>query len=215
MSNNNLDKLTQAVLVGDMDAVPGLCQEAIDAGYEPMVIINEGMAPGAREAGTKFSNGEYFLPQLVLAGEAMKAGLEVLLPLLTADAKAQAKGSVVIGSVEGDVHDIGKNIVSSLLLANGFNVLDLGIDVPAADFVEGVKSDQANIVAMGSYMSTTLPQMSAVIEALGAAGLRDQVKVMVGGAAVTQAFAEKIGADGYGEDAAQAVELAMELVGGA
>ena len=105
--------------------------------------------------------------------------------------------------------------MSSLLLANGFNVLDLGIDVPAADFVEGVKSDQANIVAMGSYMSTTLPQMSAVIEALGAAGLRDQVKVMVGGAAVTQAFAEKIGADGYGEDAAQAVELAMELVGGA
>lgn len=215
MSNAILERISQAVLVGDMDAVPGLCKEATDAGYEPMVIINEGMAPGARAAGTKFSSGEYFLPQLVLAGESMKAGLEMLLPLLTADAKAQAKGRVVIGSVEGDVHDIGKNIVASLMLANGFHVVDLGIDVPAADFVEKAKSENADIVAMGSYMSTTLPQMSAVIKALEDAGIRGQVKVMVGGAAVTAAFAEKIGADSYGEDAAQAVEKAILLVGGA
>ncbi len=215
MSNEMFDKLTQAVLAGDMDGVPILCKQAADAGLEPMVIITEGMAPGARAAGTKFSNGEYFLPQLVLAGEAMKAGLEVLLPMITADAHAQAKGVVVIGSVEGDVHDIGKNIVASLLLANGFHVVDLGIDVPAADFVENVKAQKADIVAMGSYMSTTLPQMTAVIDALKAAGLRNHVKVMVGGAAVTQAFANKIGADGYGEDAARAVEQAIQFVGGA
>jgi dimethylamine corrinoid protein len=214
MGNEILEKLTQAVLMGDMDVVPGLCKEAADAGIEPMAIITEGMAPGARAAGSKFSCGEYFLPQLVLAGESMKAGLEVLLPMITADAQAQAKGVVVIGSVEGDVHDIGKNIVASLMLANGFHVIDLGIDVPAADFVEKAKSVKADIVAMGSYMSTTLPQMSAVINALKEAGIRDQVKVMIGGAAVTQAFADKIGADSYGEDAAQAVEKAIQFVGG-
>jgi 5-methyltetrahydrofolate--homocysteine methyltransferase len=215
MGNEILEKLTQAVLMGDMETVPILCQEAADAGIEPMVIINDGMAPGARAAGTKFSSGEYFLPQLVLAGEAMKAGLEVLLPLITAEAAAQAKGVVVIGSVEGDVHDIGKNIVASLMLANGFRVVDLGIDVPAADFVEKAKSEKADILAMGSYLSTTLPQMSAVIEALQKAGIRDQVKVMVGGAAVTQAFADKIGADGFSEDAAKAVDKAIQFVGGA
>jgi corrinoid protein of di/trimethylamine methyltransferase len=215
MSNEILEKLTQAVLMGDIAAVPILCMEAADAGLEPMVIINEGMAPGARAAGTKFSCGEYFLPQLVLAGESMKAGLEVLMPLITAEAAAQAKGVVVIGSVEGDVHDIGKNIVASLMLANGFHVVDLGIDVPAADFVEKAKSEKADIVAMGSYMSTTLPQMSTVIEALKQAGIRDQVKVMVGGAAVTQVFADKIGADGFGADAEKAVDIAIQFVGGA
>lgn len=215
MSNEIFEKLTQTVLEGDMDTVPILCKEAIEAGLEPMDIINDGMAPGARAAGVKFSNGEYFLPQLVLAGEAMKSGLEVLLPLITADAQAKAKGRMVIGSVEGDVHDIGKNIVASLMLANGFAVVDLGIDVPAADFVEKAKSEKADIIALGSYMSTTLPQMEAVIKALEEAGIRDQVKVMVGGAAVTAAYAEKIGADSYGEDAAQAVEIAMQLVGGA
>lgn len=215
MGNEILEKLTEAVLVGDMDGVPGLCQEAIDAGYEPMTIINEGMAPGARAAGVKFANGEYFLPQLVLAGEAMKGGLELLLPLLTAEAQAQAKGVVVIGSVEGDVHDIGKNIVSALLLANGFRVIDLGIDVPASEFVEKARSNNADIVAMGSYMSTTLPQIRGVVDALKEFGVRDHVKVMVGGAAVTKAFADEIGSDGYGKDAAEAIEIAIELVGGA
>jgi corrinoid protein of di/trimethylamine methyltransferase len=214
MDNEILEKLSQAVLLGDMDGVPGMCQEAVNAGYEPMVIINDGMAPGAREAGVKFSNGEYFLPQLVLAGEAMKGGLEILLPLITAEARAQAKGVVVIGSVEGDVHDIGKNIVSALLIANGFQVTDLGIDVPTSVFVERAKSENADIVAMGSYMSTTLPQMRGVVDALKEAGFRDRLKVMVGGAAVTEAFAEEIGADGFGEDAAEAVEKAIELVGG-
>lgn len=215
MSNQILEKLTQAVVMGDIAAVPILCKEAVDAGLEPMVIINDGMAPGARGAGTKFSCGEYFLPQLVMAGESMKAGMEVLMPLITGDVVAQAKGVVVIGSVEGDVHDIGKNIVASLMMANGFHVVDLGIDVPAADFVEKAKSEKADIIAMGSYMSTTLPQMTAVINALTEAGIRDQVKVMVGGAAVNQAFADKIGADGFGEDAAQAVDKAIQFVGGA
>lgn len=215
MTEEVFDKLTKAVLGGDIDTVPTLCQEAANAGLEPMVIINEGMAPGARQAGIKFSNGEYFLPQLVLAGEAMNAGLEMLLPLITAEAQAQAKGTIVIGSVEGDVHDIGKNIVAALLVANGFKVTDLGIDVPAAEFIDKVKSEDADIVAMGSYMSTTLPQMTAVMEALKEAVLRERIKVIVGGAAVTQAFADKIGADGFGEDAAQAVEKAIELMGGA
>lgn len=144
----------------------------------------------------------------------MKAGLEILMPKITAESQARAKGVVVIGSVEGDVHDIGKNIVASLLLANGFRVVDLGIDVPAADFIEKAKSEKADIVAMGSYMSTTLPQMSSVIDALKESGIRDRVKVMVGGAAVSQAFAEKIGADSYSEDATQAVEKAIQFVGG-
>lgn len=213
MSNEELfEKLSKAVLVGDIDQTRQLSEEATKADLDPMVIINEGMAPGAREAGVKFSKGEYFLPQLVMAGEAMKGGLELLLPLITAEAQEKAKGIVVIGSVEGDVHDIGKNIVGALLLANGFRVVDLGIDVPGTDFVDKVRAENAHILAMGSYMSTTLPQMSATMDALRGAGLRDNVKVMVGGAAVTQAFADKIGADAYGEDAAEAVEKAIDMM---
>jgi corrinoid protein of di/trimethylamine methyltransferase len=209
------EKLSEAVLNGDIDSIPALCEDALAAGVAPMTIIHEGMAPGARGAGEKFDCGEYFLPQLVMSGESMKAGLEVLLPHLTAEAQAEAKGVIVIGSVEGDVHDIGKNIVGALLLANGFRVIDLGIDVPASDFVGKAAEESADIVAMGSYMSTTLPQMKAVIEALEEAGLRDRVKVMIGGAAVTQRFADEIGADSFGEDAPAAVNHAIELTGGA
>jgi 5-methyltetrahydrofolate--homocysteine methyltransferase len=209
------EKLSDAVLNGDIDSVPPLCEEALAAGVKPMTIIHEGMAPGARGAGEKFDCGEYFLPQLVMSGESMKAGLEVLLPHMTAEAQAEAKGVIVIGSVEGDVHDIGKNIVGALLLANGFRVVDLGIDVPASDFVGKASEEGADVVAMGSYMSTTLPQMKAVVEGLQDAGLREQVKVLIGGAAVTQQFADEIGADGFGEDAPAAVNQAVQLTGGA
>lgn len=208
-------RLTEAVLAGDMDSVPVLCEEAVAAHISPMTIINHGMAPGAVAAGQKFSHGEYFLPQLVMAGEAMKAGLDKILPLITAEARAEGSGVVILGSVEGDVHDIGKNIVSALLSATGFHVVDLGVDVAPAAFVERAVQEGAQIVAMGSYMSTTLPAMKSVIDGLAAAGLHGRVKVMVGGAAVTAKYATSIGADGYAVDAPQAVELAKSLIGGA
>ncbi|HBY93019.1 MAG: corrinoid protein [Ardenticatenaceae bacterium] len=207
-------KLSDAVLAGDEETVLSLCQQAVSAGFAPMSIITDGMAPGARAAGDKFSQGKYFLPQLIMAGEAMKAGLEVLLPLITAEARQGAAGRVVIGSVEGDVHDVGKNIVAAMLTAGGFDVVDLGVDVSAAAFVDAVRKESPDILGMGSYMSTTRPQMQVVIEALKEASLRDRVRVMIGGIAATETYAREIGADGFAADAPDAVRLAEQLAEG-
>lgn len=207
-----LTKLENMVLEGDEEGTAAWCQKAVEEGIAPMRIIRDGMAPGATAAGEKFSSGEYFLPELIMAGEAMKAGLENILPLITADARKEASlGLVVIGSVEGDVHDIGKNILIAMLTANGFEVLDLGVDVPSSTFVEAVARESPQVLGIGSYMSTTRPNMQVVMEELEKAGLRRTVKVMVGGISVTEEFANQIGADGFGIDVPKAVELAKQF----
>ena len=216
MSNNEvLKKLEEAVLTGKDDLVATLCGETLKDGMDPLVILNEGLAPGVKKAGEKFGCGEYYLPQLVMAGEAMKAGMKIILPKLTGSAKREVVGTVVIGSVEGDVHDIGKGIFVALLTAAGFHVVDLGVDVSASDFVSKVKSEKPNILGMGSYMSTTLPAMKTVIEGLKKEGLRENVKVIIGGVAATDDYARKIGADGFAPDAPKGVKLAEQMVGGA
>ncbi len=206
------DKLAEAVLQGDEESVVSLIKEAMKTNADSMTLITEGMAPGARQAGERFSKGEYFLPQLIMAGEAMKAGVALLVPTMTSDTRKKATGSVVIGSVEGDVHDIGKNIVTAMLIASGFYVVDLGVDVSPTNFIETAKKESADILAMGSYLSTTLPSIEKTIEGLKKAGLRNKVKVLVGGVAVTKDYASRVGADGHAGDAPGAVRVAERLL---
>jgi len=208
-----LSKLAQAVIDGEPEDAAELAREALDQGLDPLVCINEGLTPGINRVGELFESGEYFLPDLIIGGEAMKAALAVLEPALTGDQERQVLGRVVLGTVEGDLHEIGKTLVGTMLTANGFQVTDIGIDKPAADFVAAVKETNANLVGASALLTTTMLQQQKIIEALKEAGLRDQVKVMVGGAPVTQSWADKIGADGYAEDAISAVALAKRLVG--
>jgi len=216
MSNNEiLKKLEELVSTGKDDLVSTLCEQALKDGMDPIVVLDKGLAPGVRKAGEKFGCGEYFLPELVMAGEAMKAGMKIILPKLTGKAKREVVGNVVIGSVEGDVHDIGKGIVVALLTAVSFNVVDLGVDVPASEFVKKVISEKGDILGMGSYMSTTLPGMKTVMEELTKSGLRKNVKVIIGGVAATKDYANRIGADGFAPDAPKAVELAEQMMRGA
>jgi 5-methyltetrahydrofolate--homocysteine methyltransferase len=216
MSNNEiLKKLEELVSTGKDDLVSTLCEQALKDGMDPIVVLDKGLAPGVRKAGEKFGCGEYFLPELVMAGEAMKAGMKIILPKLTGKAKREVVGNVVIGSVEGDVHDIGKGIVVALLTAASFNVVDLGVDVPASEFVKKVISEKGDILGMGSYMSTTLPGMKTVMEELTKSGHSGKIKVIIGGVAATKDYANRIGADGFAPDAPKAVELAEQMMRGA
>jgi len=208
-----LGKLADAVLDGNEELTKQLVKDALEQGLTPSEIIN-GMSPGAREAGKRFSSGEYFLPELMMAGEAMNAGVQFLIPLMASQQNAESRGKIVIGSVEGDVHDIGKNIVTAQLRADGFEVVDLGIDVAPEKFIETVKKEKPDILALGSYMSTTLKSIEITMEKLVEASLRDSVKVIMGGVAVFPSYVEKIGGDGYGQDAEGAVQVARKLVGG-
>jgi len=177
------------------------------------MCINEGLTPGIDRVGELFADGEYYLPDLIIGGEAMKEALTILEPALPGNQEREVLGRVVLGTVEGDLHEIGKTLVGTMLTANGFQVTDIGIDKPAADFVAAVKETNATLVGASALLTTTMPMQQKIIEALVEAGLRDQVKVMVGGAPVTQEWAKKIGADGYAEDAINAVALARRLVG--
>jgi 5-methyltetrahydrofolate--homocysteine methyltransferase len=210
-----LKKLEELVSTGKDDLVSTLCEQALKDGMDPIVVLDKGLAPGVRKAGEKFGCGEYFLPELVMAGEAMKAGMKIILPKLTGKAKREVVGNVVIGSVEGDVHDIGKGIVVALLTAASFNVVDLGVDVPASEFVKKVISEKGDILGMGSYMSTTLPGMKTVMEELTKSGHSGKIKVIIGGVAATKDYANRIGADGFAPDAPKAVELAEQMMRGA
>jgi methylmalonyl-CoA mutase cobalamin-binding domain/chain len=170
------------------------------------------MVPAMDEVGRRFECEEYFVPELLLSARAMKAALELIRPLLAASG-AQPAGRIVVGTVKGDLHDIGKNLVASMLEGGGFEVMDLGADVSPEQFVEAVRTTGANLVCLSALLTVTMGSMKSTIDALAAAGLRDQTKIMVGGAPVTQRFAEEIGADGYGESAAVAVSVARKLVG--
>ena len=208
-------KLAQAVIDGEPEDAEELARQALDQGLDPLTCINEGLTPGINRVGELFASGEYFLPDLIIGGEALKAALAILEPALAGNQEREVLGRVVLGTVEGDLHEIGKTLVGTMLTANGFVVTDIGTNKPAADFVAAVKEANAILVGASALLTTTMPEQQKIIEALEEAGLRGQVKVMVGGAPVTQIWAEEIGADGYAEDAIAAVVLAKRLVGAA
>jgi corrinoid protein of di/trimethylamine methyltransferase len=203
-------KLYTAILEGDAKTAEAVTRETLAAGADPMELVTVHMIPAMDEVGRRFECEEYFVPELLLSGRAMKAALGLIRPLL-ADRGAQPVGSVVIGTVKGDLHDIGKNLVSSMLEGAGFEVTDLGADVAPDRFVAAVREKSADIVCLSALLTVTMPSMKTTIDAFREAGLRDCVKVMIGGAPVTQAYADQIGADAYGENAAAAVSIARTL----
>lgn len=199
-------ELAETVIRGDMQKVKELTQKLLDAGEDPMAIISEGLTAGINEVGIRFKEGKMFVPEMMMSAQAMKAGVELVKPVIPAS-DIPVTGKVVIGSVKGDLHDIGKNLVIMMLESSGFDVVDLGVDVPVEKFVQAVKEYKPRIVGMSSLLTTTMPVMKKVIEALAHENLRSDVKVIVGGAPVSQEFANEIGADGYAPDAASASEM--------
>jgi len=208
----DLKKLYDAILIGDAKTAVALTREAITENIDPLQLISSTMVPAMDEVGKRYEEEEYFVPELLLAARAMKGSLELLRPLL-AERGAKPAGTVAIGTVKGDLHDIGKNLVASLLEGAGFEVVDLGADVPPEKFIEAIRDKGAQIVCLSALLTVTMPSMKSTIEALKQAGLRDQVKVLIGGAPVTQQYADDIGADGYGESANNAVALARRMCG--
>ncbi len=207
----DLQKLYDAVLNGDQKTSIAVTQEALAEGTNPLDMITNYMVPAMDEVGRRFECEDYFVPELLLSARAMKGSLEILRPLLAAQG-AQPAGRVVIGTVKGDLHDIGKNLVASMLEGGGFEVMDLGADVSPEKFIAAIRERGANIVCLSALLTVTMPSMRTTIEAFKAAGVRDQVKVLVGGAPVTAQFATEIGADGYSDNANGAVALARTLV---
>jgi 5-methyltetrahydrofolate--homocysteine methyltransferase len=204
-------ELYDAILNGDAKRSRAATQAAIDAGAEPMTLISGSMVPAMKEVGRLFECEEYFVPELLLAGRAMKSAMELLRSMISA-AGQRLPTTVVIGTVKGDLHDIGKNIVASMLEGGGFEVIDLGTDVSPERFVEVVLERKPHVVCMSALLTVTMPAMKTTIDALNAAGLRAKVKVLVGGAPVTSQYAEEIGADGYSENANGAVSLIKSLI---
>ncbi len=207
-----LKALAQAILEGKRNEAVELTQKLVDAGVSPKQILDEGLIAGMSIAGEKFKNGEYFVPEILVAARAMKASMEILRPLLVAT-DVQPIGTMVIGTVRGDLHDIGKNLVAMMVEGAGFKVVDLGVDVTADKFVAAAKEHNAQIVGMSALLTTTMTYIPEVIKAFNAEGLRPKVKLIVGGAPVTQEWADQIGADGYAPDAATAVDKCKELLG--
>lgn len=208
------EAMGRSIIDGDAEVAASLAEEAIAAEVDPLAAINEGFVPGLEVIGEEFSCERVFLPQLVLAGEAMKAAIGVLEPeMVKAGENRRIEGRVVLATVAGDIHDIGKTLVGTMLAAHGFEVLDLGVDVATAAIVEKAREIDADIVGVSALLTTTMLVQKEVVEALDAAGLRPHVKVIVGGAAVTPEWVERIGADGFGQDAVAAVALARDLVG--
>jgi corrinoid protein of di/trimethylamine methyltransferase len=206
-------RIARALILGDKDTVGRMTREGLDLGLDPKEIIFKGLIPGMDVVGEKFRRNEYYVPQVLLSARAMYAGLDLLKPLITAAATSEYLGTVAIGTAQGDLHDIGKNLVAMMLEGAGFRVVNLGRDVAPEVFCKAVEEHGANIVGISALMTTTMPAMKRTIDALTKAGLRDRVKVMIGGAPVSQAFADEIGADGYARDSTLAVVKAKELTG--
>jgi 5-methyltetrahydrofolate--homocysteine methyltransferase len=206
-----LTELYDSILNGDGKAAPDKVNVAIEAGIDPSRILNECMITAMSEVGRMYEIGEYFVPEMLISARAMKAGLAVLRPYLI-QANVQSAGRVVAGTVKGDLHDIGKNLVCMMLEGAGFEITDLGADVSPEKFVEAVRTTSCDIVALSALLTTTMTNMKVTIEALKAAGLDDRVKVIIGGAPITEAYASQIGADGYAPDASRAVTLAKSLI---
>ena len=208
--------MSRALIVGDKGTVAGRAREGLDLQMDPKALIFRGLIPGMDVVGEKFRRNEYYVPQVLLSARAMYAGLDLLKPLITASAHGgDYLGTVVIGTAQGDLHDIGKNLVAMMLEGAGFKVTNLGRDVAPEKFVEAVQEHGANIVGISALMTTTMPAMKRTIDALAKAGIRERVKVMIGGAPVSQAFADEIGADAYAKDSTLAVVKAKALMGAA
>ncbi len=206
-----LEALSVAIIDGDLARTKGLVQRAIDQGTPPEEIVSRWMVPAMAEVGARFERQEYFVPEMLVSARAMQAGLALLKPLLT-QREVRPVATVVIGTVRGDLHDIGKNLIAMMLEGAGFQIVDLGVDVPAEQFVQAVREHQADVLGLSALLTTTMLQMGVVIRAIVDAGLRDNVRVLVGGAPVTARFAAEVGADGYGESAAVAVRMARKVL---
>lgn len=207
-----IETIYQAVLEGDADEAASQVQAGLDAGIAPSDILNQGCIAAMAEVGRLFEEGEMFVPEMLIAARAMQAGMVILKPNL-AEGEITSAGKVIVGTVAGDLHDIGKNLVGMMMEGAGFEIVDIGTDVSADAFVEAVREHKADIVGMSALLTTTMPSMTATIEALTEAGVRDKVKVLIGGAPVTQAFADEIGADGFAPDASSATRVAKDLLG--
>ncbi len=205
-----LQEIYNCVLEGSNKTIAEKVQKALDEGVDPGVVLDQGMVKPMAEVGRLFEEGEYFVPEMLISARAMKTGMEVLKPYLV-KADIKSAGKVVAGTVQGDLHDIGKNLVCMMLEGAAFEIVDLGVDVSPDKFVQAVKDSGAQLIAMSALLTTTMPNMQKTIEALKAAGIRDSVKVMVGGAPLNQLYAQNIGADGYAPDASRAVGLARSL----
>ena len=205
-------ELSDAVIKGDAKKVEGLVKQCLDANVGPGSILNDAMIPGMDVVGELFRTNQYYVPEVLIAARAMKAGMTLLRPLL-AEAGVEPLGKVVLGTVRGDLHDIGKNLVAMMLEGAGFEVIDIGIDAAPDQFVQRAVDEGAQVIGMSALLTTTMTNMRATIEAIEAAGLTDKVKCMIGGAPVTQRYADEIGADGYAADAASAVALTKRLAG--
>ncbi len=210
----DMTALYDAILNGDRTVSEALTREALEARIDPSDLVAKYMIPAMDEVGRRFQAGEFFVPEMLLAARAMKSALAQVRPLLVASG-AKPAGVVVIGTVKGDLHDIGKNLVAALLEGGGFTVTDLGTDVDPARFVEEVESKKADLVCLSALLTVTMPAMKNAIETLKRAGIRDRIKILIGGAPVTAQYAREIGADGYSEDAAGAVSVARQLLGAA
>ena len=208
----DLKPLHEAILNGDAKTAKAVTEKALAEKADPLKLVQDYMMPAMSEVGRRFECNEYFVPELLLAARAMKSALELIRPLLTASG-AKPTARVALGTVKGDLHDIGKNLVAAMLEGGGYEVIDLGVNVTPEQFVAAVKEKGANIVAMSALLTTTMPAMRTTMDALQQAGVRQQVKVLVGGAPITQKFADEIGADGYSESAAGAVAAAKKAVG--
>ena len=208
----DLEKLYDAVLAGNAKQAVAVTKEAVAAGVDPQVLLDEYMIPAMDEVGQRFESNECFVPELLISARAMKGAVEVIRPLL-ATAGAEPIGRVVIGTVQGDLHDIGKNLVAIMLEGGGFEITDIGVDANADKFIDAINTKNPDIVALSALLTTTLPSMKNIIDRLTQAGVRQRVKVIVGGAPVTQDFADEIGADGYSDNAGGAVSLVRGLMG--
>jgi len=206
-----LKKLVQAVVDGNLEVAEEAAKEAVSAGIEPYRAIIDGLAKGMEIVGEKYDAKEFFLPELLMAGDAMYAGLNVLLPLLP-KREAGEKGTVILGVVEGDIHDIGKNIVKAMLTASGYKVIDLGKDVPVDEFIKRAKEERAQVIAMSTLMTPTLLSIQTVEEKLKAEGLKGKVKTIIGGGSVSDSWRERSGSDAYGKDAMEAVSKVKLLI---
>ena len=206
------ERLSTAILEGNSERMPRLVQKALDQGLAPKEILDNGMVVGMNEVGVRFKRGDMFVPEVLMSAEAMQAGLDILRPHLAASG-AKLIGTIVMGTVKGDLHDIGKNLVGMLCEGAGFEVIDLGFNVEPEKFVEAIKQHQPDIVGMSALLTTTMRAMGYTIKAIEEAGLRDNVKIMVGGAPVDTEFAERIGADGYGSNAPAGADLAKRFAG--
>ena len=207
----DLKEIAENLIQGKAPQVKELVQKAVDEGQDVQKVLNEGLLAGMSVVGEKFKKNEFYVPEVLIAARAMKAGMEILRPIL-AEKDIKGAGTVVLGTVRGDLHDIGKNLVGMMLEGAGFEVVDLGVDVPAEKFIQTAKEKNVNIIGLSALLTTTMPAMKEVIDVLNKSELKGKVKVIIGGAPVTQSYADEIGADGYAPDAASAVDKVKELL---